>query len=208
MVGNLLYSKSTQLNVNIADPHGGPQGTRAGGGSGGGHPTPTPSPPVSWPKAGELGLWGGTQSAIGSCRMRAVLRLQENLGARVAHRRPEHSSQATRQSATWGPGANEGGGRERLTVAGLCASHLPSRLASLSPSPLPGFSISFLGWFCARPEVTVRTVSLAPRWPSAYWTPQVCAPCGERTLPAQQASQTHGAAGFGIHVDPQDPRAA
>lgn len=107
-----------------------------------------------------------------------------------------------------GPRSERGRGRERLTVAGLCASHLPSRLASLSPSPLPGFSISFLGWFCARPEVTVRTVSLAPRWPSAYWTPQVCAPCGERTLPAQQASQTHGAAGFGIHVDPQDPRAA
>lgn len=45
MVGNLLYSESTQLNVNIADPHGGPQGTKAGGGSGGGRPHHHPHRP-------------------------------------------------------------------------------------------------------------------------------------------------------------------
>lgn len=100
-----------------------------------------------------------------------------------------------------GPWSKLGPGRERLTVRGSLRD--PPAFPPCVTEPLPlSLASLFLSSVGSAPglRLAVRTVSLAPRWPSAYWTPQVCAPCGERTLPAQQASQRHGAAGFAVSI--------
>lgn len=160
MVGNLLCFKSTHLNVNLAEPYGGPWGLGAGGARcwrPPRHPPPPPPPRThigSQPQAGGLGLWGGTRSAVGCCGMSAVRGSEKASGSQlcIGHRSvppgpPGRARPVARGELRAGAG----------TAAPVRRSlpdppPLPPRVTEPLPLSLalPGASVSFPGWFSAK----------------------------------------------------------
>ena len=93
----------------------------------------------------------GRDTVVGSCRMRAVLRFGESLRVGAVHLPPATRAFLLGRQAE--PDLGRGARRKppRLCT-GLYLTHLPSCLAEPLPRSLA--SVSFLGWFSAKPEVS------------------------------------------------------
>ena len=148
------------------------------GGTGGGQgPPPSPLPPTgSRPKAGGLGLWGRTRSAVGSCRMRALRGLRESLGSEgcIGHQAGPDLGRERTRAGVEPRGTGRGSPPDPPPLLPRVTEPLPLSLA------LPGGRL-FLSSVGSPPSLTlaVRTVGLARQAMSLAASSGLCRLRGE-----------------------------